>query len=231
MSVTKKSSGIVGYWPLNAATVSLPTASDVSRNHNDGTVTNATLAADGKSMVFAGADYVTVADDPAFNWTTTLSVGAWVKVDNLVGEGIVISKWNTSGDKREWEFFVDGDILAVALGDPADGTLEGIWASDNDVITAINTWYYVAFTYDGALAAADRVVFYADGTAVAGSVYSGSIPTTLYNGTADVLIGAADAGALAPFSGSIAQVSIHSYTRTLGQILNGFQAMRNYFEV
>ena len=232
--------GLVASWQLGEGYESVPADTlqiDTSGNGLHGTlhkftgdvyVTDRFNIEDG-ALDFDGVDdYVTVADDPAFNWTTALSVSAWIKVDNLVGEGIVISKWNTSGDKREWEFFVDGDILAVALGDPADGTLEGIWASDNDVITAINTWYYVAFTYDGALAAADRVVFYADGTAVAGSVYSGSIPTTLYNGTSDVLIGAADAGALAPFSGSIADVRLYSRALTGTEIGNIWYATKPY---
>ena len=42
-----RSSGIVLDMPLNIDTVSLPTAYDLSRNKNHGTITAATLAADG----------------------------------------------------------------------------------------------------------------------------------------------------------------------------------------
>ena len=68
------------------------------------------------------------------------------------------------------------------------------------------TWYHVAFTFN-----AGTVVLYVNGIAVAGSLDSGAIPSTLYAGTADVIIGAMNAGGSLLFSGKQDAHTIYSY--------------------
>ncbi|KKL47244.1 hypothetical protein LCGC14_2337500 [marine sediment metagenome] len=186
---------------------------DVSRYKNVCTPTNLDYTQLPSGLwvpTFDGSAYVTIADDPAFNWTTTLSIGAWIKKDDLVGTEAIVSKWNSSESRREWNLQIVTQKLQVAFGNPNTGAFEGTWSSDDNVIASTGIWYHVAATYDGVLAAAERVKLYVDGTAVAGSLASGVIPATLYNGTANVLIGARTAVSIQDFfSGSIDNTVIY----------------------
>ncbi|KKL95660.1 hypothetical protein LCGC14_1852400, partial [marine sediment metagenome] len=145
---TLRSTGIVGNWPLNAANVSLPTASDVSRNHNDGTLTNAVLAADGRSMVFAGADYITIPNANKYKFSNAMSAGGWIRKNDLSGLETIVSKYMSGGDEREWFILVEDQKIACSFGDPNDGTFQGTWTSDGNVITATGIFYKAEFTFN-----------------------------------------------------------------------------------
>ena len=163
------------------------------------------------AMIFDGTDdFANVADNGKFNWRDKLCAGGWTYRNDVGRTEDIIGKYNTTGDKREWLLFLTGQKLTVQFGDPTNGTFEGRWISDDNVVTTNTTWYHVAFTYN-----AGTVVLYVNGVAVAGSVSSGAIPVTLYNGTADVGIGVDSAGTANILSGLISDPFISlvpSYT-------------------
>ena len=205
-----RSSGLIAHWPLadNLATAAVV---DVSRNGLTGTLNDATGTATTTFHSVAGPtgqantafsldgtdDFILFADAPEYNWTTKLCAGAWIYKNDLTGTETVISKYLASV-QGEWIFGANIQKLRVIFGNPADGTFLGTWQSSADVITATDTWYHVAFTYD-----AGTVQLYVNGVAVAGGVAAGSIPATPYNGTADVIVGAYNAGAADIFAGRI----------------------------
>ena len=168
-----KSTGLILDMPLNLDTVELPTAYDMSREQAEGVVTNATLAADGKSIVLDGTAYVTVPDATQYDVKTALSAEAWIQKDDLVGNEIILGKWTNTGNQREWFITATEQKLQVNFGDPTNGTSEGSWATDNNVIVAINTWYHAAFTFN-----AGTLVVYVNGVSMPGAVTSGLVPVS-----------------------------------------------------
>lgn len=154
------------------------------------------------------ADYVVINNNALFDITDNLTVSCWAKNDSAsVATEYIITKYDFGADEREWALtFFGSSKLAVNFGDPADGTFEGRWESD-DAISAPNQWHHYAFTFDGG-----TVQLYVDGLPISGSTASGSIPSTLYNGTAPFTVFTElDSGVVAnPWDGNIQQVRIYS---------------------
>ncbi len=142
-----------------------------------------------KALSFDGTDdYVTVPDHASMDWTTKVSAFAWVKPSNVGGDPqVIVSKIQFSPNNREWSFELlntpNNGTLRVGFGDPNDGTYEGIWRTTAGVL-ANDTWALVGFTYD-----AGTVIIYVNGSAVGSELADGAIPASLYNGTADLVIG------------------------------------------
>jgi hypothetical protein len=84
---------------------------------------------------------VRVADNTALDITDNLTVSVWAKNDASSlpgGPEVLIAKYDPTGNKRSYQLYLDITLkLNVTLGDPADGTVEGIWTSANAV--AINS--------------------------------------------------------------------------------------------
>jgi len=117
--------------------------------------------------------------------TTLLQVSAVCKNDNadLSGNEILIGQHDSGTSQRSWILYVNNaERLVVNFGDPAAGTFEGLWISDN-AISPINL-QTLGFTYN-----AGTLVAYVNGVVVAGSISIGTIPTSLYNSNGDVTIG------------------------------------------
>lgn len=144
----------------------------------------------GKSYV--GQDFdpdedINLGDEAAYNITDDLTVEACIYPNDRTTV-ILASKYQA--DKREWLFRMTTTAgkLSVQLGDPNDGSYEGEYTSDGAEVSS-TTWWYIAFTFDGSEAEADRVNIHVNAAEVAGSVADGAIPATLHNGTANLLIG------------------------------------------
>ncbi len=230
--------GVHSAWSSPNGTVShylLDNDATDSAGPMDGAETNITYGADWRgnansAAVLDGTAYITVDDAPRYDFTSRLAVAARIKKDDLVGTEAIVSKWNSSGSRREWNLQIVTQKLQVVFGNPNTGAFEGTWSSDDNVIASTGIWYHVAATYDGALAAAERVKLYVDGTAVASSLASGVIPATLYNGTANVLIGARTAASIQDFfSGSIDDVVIATSLRAdeITDLSNGVTTSRS----
>jgi hypothetical protein len=129
---------------------------------------------------------VRVADNTALDITNNLTVCVWVKSDisNISGTTVLISKFQITGDEREWQLYFDADEkLNLGFGNPADGTSAGLWTSSNAVtVTSFNNYAFGFYSGD--------ITVYVNGAEIAGSVVSGSIPATLYNGTSELILGA-----------------------------------------
>ena len=182
---------------------------DVSRNKNvcTGTSLDYEQLASGLWVPsFNGSAYVTVTDAPCMNLSTQMMVSAWIRKDDLTGAETVISKYTAAGNKGEWLFGMNIQKLRIAFGNASTGAYSGTWQSTNNVIIAADTWYHVGFTFD-----AGTVALYVNGVSVAGGVSGEAIPVTFYNGTANMLIGAYEAGATDPFSGNIDGSVIYGY--------------------
>ena len=127
-----------------------------------------------------------VADNTALDIANNLTVCVWVKSDiaNISGTTVLISKFQITGHEREWQLYFDADEkLNVGFGNPADGTSIGLWTSSNAVtVTSFNNYAFGFSSGD--------IAVYVNGAEIAGSVVSGLIPATLYNGTSELILGA-----------------------------------------
>ncbi len=91
--------GLVGYWPMDEGAGL--TATDISTNSNDGSVSGASWTAGnfGNGLDFNGSsDYVSV---PALDlYSNTVTMSAWVKADSAVNNwaGIVFNRTTTSAN-------------------------------------------------------------------------------------------------------------------------------------
>jgi hypothetical protein len=167
----------------------------------------------GPCLTFDGTDqYVDCGDDPAFDLTTALSVSVWAKhsdADIFSFSDIVLSKWGTTANKREWALaFTSDEKLAVFLS--SDGLFNNQWTSDDPI--TINEWNHLAFSYDGI-----SLSVYLNGVELPGAFSSGSLPSSLFNGNHPVEVGSINGGSNF-FPGGIFDTRIYDYALTPEQV-------------
>lgn len=131
-------------------------------------------------------DYVNCGNSSAMDWTDSLSVSVKAKNDNaaISSSSTLVAKYSSSGSNREWWFLIGTDEkIQLGIGSSNGSTIAGTVKSDAAVLPGqVNTY---GFTYD-----AGAVKFYVNGALVASTVTSGTVPATLFNGGANLTVGA-----------------------------------------
>ncbi|MHC4570758.1 MAG: LamG-like jellyroll fold domain-containing protein [Planctomycetota bacterium] len=182
--------GLVGHWRFDEDSGTI--AADSSIYNNPGSLVNGPTWTGQGELSFDGIDdYVDIADDPSLDMTTKLTVALWMKQPVLAINKALAAKWDfqTQGC---WTFQTDNVnpdelmvFIATALDDNGSG---GNGKTTNANMTA-ESWYHVAFVYDGDGAAnADRLKVYVDGQEKTLS-FAGTIPSLLQDSSASVKIG------------------------------------------
>ncbi|NCC23170.1 MAG: LamG domain-containing protein [Alphaproteobacteria bacterium] len=160
--------GLVGHWRLDDGAGST-TAADSSGNGHTGTLTNMEAAQDwvqaatiSGGLDFDGTDdHVSVADNPALDLTSTVSVSAWIKADSLTTgteENRIVFKGGGGHGDNLYTLEVNNGIIAFALHGFAPGVDSSACVATDDFcvrgVTTVSTgtWYHVAGTYDGNVA-------------------------------------------------------------------------------
>ena len=153
--------------------------------------------------------YISVLDNADLDITDNLSVVIRAKSDlaELSADSTLIGKWLGTGDEREWILLYNDtdEKLRLSLGNPSTGV--GQCEYDSDAAVDIENANSVGFTFS-----AGTIQLYVNGVAITGSVTTGSIPSTLYNGTANLNIGATNEGAAAFFNGQLYDARIYKDT-------------------
>ena len=130
---------------------------------------------------------VRVADNTALDITDNLTVCVWGKNNesNIVDNQYIFAKYDTTGNNREWGILFEptSDNFNVNFGDQFAGTFSGRVSSD--VIPALNIWNHYVFSFSSG-----TVKMYINGVSTVVSLASGVIPTSLFNGSSDLVIGA-----------------------------------------
>lgn len=158
----------------------------------------ASLAAAPAALQFNGTNaYVQVGDSASLRIPTNLTVEAWIRPTAVSGHRHIVGKGNyelaieplNGGFKALFEFAAGGNWRSVVSGQ-----------------FALNQWYHVAGSYDGA-----TMRLFVNGAQVATTATSGNIDTTanpLYIGTVDL------SGDY--FAGTIDEVRVSSVVRYTG---------------
>ncbi len=207
----------------------------------DGTVANALWKSKANCKIngclqFDGTgDVVTIAtasdSNVDFDAGEAFSGSAWVYSTTLPASGdqdAIIAKWEHDGstDQRAYRMFMDGDSTSSHFGieiyDESANQVISAVASDNTA--AVNTWYHVAFTFNGGAAgAAGDLKLYVNGNHVASNTANGSFLGIEGGTTADFTVGDYDSddsqATNTGFTGFIDDVKIYSDDLTAPQIL------------
>ncbi len=193
---------------------------------NDGTLINFGLSSTSSNWVsgaggtFSGSgspanalnfdgvdDHISISDHLTHDFSSGLTVEAWVKADALANHASLVSKFTNF--KREFTILLL-NTGGVEYSITFDGSTEQYFYS-NTTLTA-GTWYHIALTYDGSTMRA-----YINGTADGTYAVSG----TIHNGTSDLYIGARSEGSLSRyFDGTIDEVRIWNTVRSPTEIQN-----------
>ena len=162
--------GLVGGWAFNEGAGT--TTADASGKGNLGTVMGASWATQGRygnALSFNGANsMVRVADSASLDLTSAMTLSAWIRpTANQNG-------WRTILQREADAYFLNASNSDGPLRPSGGGTLGGnTQYLSGPTANPVNTWTYVAFTYDGA---ALRV--FVNGTQVATRAATGAIQTT-----------------------------------------------------
>jgi archaellum component FlaF (FlaF/FlaG flagellin family) len=125
-----------------------------------------------RSLDFDGSnDYVSFSSTLGLSGTSACTIGGWIKCDNL-SQNQHVTGANTNVLSLE---YWSTNVLYVEMGGGNFGTLSSL----NTYVTQ-GDWHHVMFTYDGSGSTnADKLKVYIDGSYVAFSSISGTIPTTV----------------------------------------------------
>ncbi len=187
---------------------------------------NGTTGKLGASISFDGSDdYVSIGDTALLDITDDMSVSVWVKMDTLREQSFV-SKWNGPSNNASWSFTTDWasfDEFYLAIdedGNPA-GTYYVISTNAN---LETGTWYYLTAVWNGT-----NIMLYKNGMQLS-TTTSGSPPSAIFSGAANLNIGAANAGSAALFDGQVDDVKIFNYPLTVDQIKTAMNSGAVRFE-
>jgi flagellin-like protein len=171
-SATSDGAQLKGIWHFDEG--SETTTYDNSGNGNNGTLVNGPTWTSGKiesAVNFDGTDdYVSVPDADSLDFTTAMTVMAWVKLDDITADHWVASK---SG-------YVDGEFATWRIGYISWSGFVFLFREWDGVVSSTTfpttgTWYHIAATYDGS-----HTKIYVNGVLEGTLAYSTPIEVTDY---------------------------------------------------
>lgn len=218
------------------------TSTDASLNGR--TVTyNATVASQigqlgyGHTVSFDGStDYGSVADADGLSFgdgtdDNSFSVIVLAKVTDTATSRVFAAKYSSAANQREWEFrLTTGDVLAMTLYD--ESTDVAPLRLSSSAITQ-GQWTMYGGTYDGTggSTAANGMVLYQNGVAIASAATNNASYVAMENGSGPVGIGAenTDGTPANYFSGDMALVAVVAKALTATEMYALYQLCVWYF--
>lgn len=195
---------------------------DLSRNNNNGTLTNGPTfnTGSGGSIVFDGVDdYVNIPNNSSINISTNqISFGGWFYPTRSGGYQLLIGKSN--GAPRQYCMFLSQFSTSQIYV-----TLNGTnWAQNNVSLStpwSTNVWNYIILTYNGS-----AFNIYLNGNTVNTTSATGNITAQNYN----VTIGWHPSESYV-FKGNIANTQIYNRALSASEVNQNFQATRARFGI
>lgn len=145
--------------------------------------------------------------------TASISVEAWVKRESATASGYIVSRDGNSGVTRDWRLFVSN----------TNGRLDfAVWNTSGTVVTlsptavlAIDTWYHVVATYDGA-----NMRVYVDGAQVGSTAHTGNVRTTAQQ----ICVGSFNESTSNRFNGCLDEVAYYGTALSAARVLAHYDA-------
>jgi len=182
-----------------------------------------------KSISFDGVDecvYITDVNQTGLDGMTDLSIEFWINFHvkpSVAGRQYPLTKW--AGGAETASYCVDfnpgaegNDKMRIQITDGVNYTRG---TTDSDVILSIDTWYHIAFTYDGS---AKELKIYVNGSPVA-FTYSNHAATDIEDSSADFSIGGQREGGslIYQINGKMDEVRVWDLVRSEAQISANYQ--------
>ena len=166
-------------------------------------------------------DTIEVADDNSLDFTTALTVSAWVRKTGT-GYSWIVHKKDGSGECFKLDisasFDSNGAIRARVYGSGSNKNLISATANYND-----SQWHHIVFTYEGGIA----MTIYVDGSRTAYS--TSSIPSSM-NTSSDSLFIGSSGGINYYFEGSMSSVATYNTVKSAEEIYAIYQQGITYDE-
>ena len=151
-------------------------------------------------------DYFSASVDPTIQFAPAdpFTISFWIKTTNPVLQTILSNNFNvgykvsTQNGNIIWEFGTGADVIEI---------------QSNTTNIADGDWHHVAISYDGSEAAAG-VSFFIDGLSQSTLLSTDQLAATLSYGTDPLTIGAQD-GAILPFTGTLDEIKIYNFEKTV----------------
>ncbi len=200
--------GPVGHWTLDERTGI--TANDISSNANNGTLTGGPSWAAGKlgqGLQFDGVnDYVSVANESNFDFTSDFTLSVWVKTSNA-GFRPIIGKYLSGVDGWDlgvWQCMPRMTIRGTSDIDSLNAAQQCIDDGKWHLVNAVNTPTSISIYIDG--------------------VFKSTTSGTWTSTTNNIPVRIGDRGSDEFFPGLIDDVRIYNYARTPKQIIQDMNA-------
>jgi prepilin-type N-terminal cleavage/methylation domain-containing protein len=171
---------------------------------------NRTTGLTGEGVAFNGVNsYVLIPNSAVYNPTTQVSMEAWVYTGEQKSAKIIEKgDWDGQGiDQDKW----DGWQAGIYINGDKKYTID--WGQGQPTL---NTWYHIAYTYDGS-----NLRLYINGVECNSLAVSGNLKIN----TRPVTIGS-DGGTQKFFKGTIDQARIYNSTLTKDQILANYNSLK-----
>lgn len=167
------------------------------------------------------SDKVSHGDVTGWDGASALTTMFWANPDTLGTDRYLFGKTDSAS---AYTFTLQQDpstntsLMVRCSGDPAN----------NAIVTSVfaaGTWVHVAAVFDGSLVGNNRLKIYINGT-VATPSYSGTIPATLADSAASVVMSGARSNSSAFFDGSLAAIKVWTVALTAAEVANEMHVIR-----
>ena len=139
-------------------------------------------------------DFISAGDTSSLDITGDLTVSVWFRPDQDEDAGVV-AKWYTTGSQRSYLIqTTSGGKLRFGVSD--DGSTTGIIKTDSSQYS-VGQWVHVVGVFD----AGTSTKIYVDGSEVSSSFEFGTQRSSIYNSTANLIIGGQNNGIDTLFNG------------------------------
>ena len=204
-------SGLVGYWTFDGKNMTNATATDISGNGNNGTLTGMTASSSasagkiGQALTFdAVNDKINIEKPSSLNLTGALTVSAWIYPRSFGGSSIgrIVDKSNQTSNG--YIFFVDNSNVSngISFGVNSSLTASSELLKVGNSIT-LNKWQHVIVT----LTSGRLATIYVNGVSV-GTTTLANLPVSSSN--ENFIIGAKSSDDTRNFDGKIDDVRTYS---------------------
>jgi len=157
--------------------------------------------------------YLERSDLGILDGATNFHIGIWVNFNSTTGSPIIIDKWLSSGNQRQFEFYHNHDTDTTIFNYDFTGSTQGQVAVNQTLVA--DTWYHIAVERDSS----GDVRFYTNGSQVGSEQNIGT--TGLYNNTAPLVIGASSLKSVLFLDGSLGFMTICSDDGLVTDLYNG----------
>ena len=214
---TGTDTSLKGYWSFNGKDISGTTAFDQSGAGNNGTLTNSPTKVIGKlgqALSFSEVNdtYVNIGTSAALDFTSALSLSAWVKPDT--------ANENNRGIVGRWVTGTSGYMMYLSSG-KLRCYVDDIYSESVATLSSAGDWYHLGCSWDGTTIRG-YINGVADGTAAK------SAPSTADTGYKLVIgsYGFGNPNLTAIFDGKIDEVRIYNRALTASEITSLYNSSR-----